>query len=282
MKTPLFVGIDPAPSGKKKRGSAIVILKADEDLKIIESESHDELRKKLKGWKNEESVLLAWDAPLTGAADPESDSAGARTNEAETDFTIREIERVFSKKGWKPTRGNGISVQGYAACQHWALSRNLLGLPRVGPYDKKPEELPFNLLVKKPDHWRGQNVVEVHPALAMWLWLRDENPQLDFRYKTKTDKDFTADKQQIVHAELLKRLIETWKAMGVPSNMLPSDSNRRKFEESHDLLDALVGAILAYLWVTRVDDVKLLGDQRKGTFLLPTRTGLPSLDQASS
>jgi predicted RNase H-like nuclease len=275
MKTPLFVGIDPAPSGKKKRGSAIVILKADEDLKIIESESHDELRKKLKGWKNEESILLAWDAPLTGAADPDSAEAGARNAALQTDFTTREIERVFHKDGWKPPKG--ISVQGYAGCQHWALSRNLLGLPRVGPYDKKSEDLPFNMLVQKPDDWRGQNVVEVHPALAMWLWLRSEKPELEFQYKTGK-----AEERKRIQPKLLERLLATWAGMGVPPNMLPSGSNRLKFEESPDLLDALVGAMLAYLWVTRVDDVKLLGDQRKGTFLLPTRTGLPSLDQASS
>jgi hypothetical protein len=278
MKTPLCIGIDPAPSGKQTRGSAIVTLKAGEYLKIIECEPHDGLRKRLKDWKNEDSVLLAWDAPLTGPADPDSNEAGAPNSELQTDFTTRAIERVYRNDDRELDAG--ISVQGYAGCQHWALSRNLLGLPRVGPYDKKPEDLPFNLLIQKPDNWEGQNVVEVHPALAMWLWLRDEQPHIDFRYKTS--KGRTAGQRRSIRTKLLEKLLDIWAGMEVPPNMLPSDSDRHKFENSPDLLDALVGAMLAYIWVTRVDDVKLLGDQRKGTFLLPTRTGLPSLDQASS
>jgi hypothetical protein len=277
MEPPLCVGIDPAPSGSAGRGNAMVILEVGKCLEFRPSVPHDVLRQQLADWKKSESVLLAWDAPLTGPADPDSAEAGARNSELQTDFTTREIERVFGKDVWKPP--HGISVQGYAGCQHWALSRNLLGLPRVGPYDKKPEDLPFNLLVQKPDDWNGKNVVEVHPALAMWLWLRDEKPQLDdFRYKT--GKGCTADQRRSVHTELLKRLLEIWAGMGVPANMLPSDIDRHEFEKSPDLLDALVGAMLAYLWVTRVDDVKLEGDKRKGTFLLPTRTGLPSLAQA--
>jgi predicted RNase H-like nuclease len=278
IMVPLCVGIDPAPSGKAKRGNAVVILDAEKKLDFEESMSHSDLRDELKKWKKKESVLLAWDAPLTGPADPDSLQAGARNSELQTDFTTREIERVFSKDDW--ALPNGISVQGYAGCQHWALTRNLLGLPRVGTYDKKPEDLPFNLLVKKPAHWRGQNVVEVHPALAMWLWLRDENPQLDFRYKTS--KGRTACQRISIRTNLLEKLLDIWAGMGVPPNMLPSNSDRHKFENSPDLLDALVAAILAYLWVTPLDGVELLGDQRKGTFLLPTKTGLPSLGQASS
>jgi predicted RNase H-like nuclease len=275
IMVPLCVGIDPAPSGKARRGNAVVILESGENLKFEASVTHDELRRRLEDWKKRESVLLAWDAPLTGPSDPDSPQAGARNSELQTDFTTREIERVYGNGDWKPAEG--ISVQGYAGCQHWALSRNLLGLPRVGPYDIKPAELPFNLLVQKPDDWRGQNVVEVHPALAMWLWLRGEKPELEFQYKTGKTKE-----RRRIQPKLLERLLETWADMGVPPQMLPSDCDRQKFAKSPDLLDALVAAILAYLWVTPLDGVELLGDQRKGTFLLPTKTGLPSLGQASS
>jgi len=278
MVTPLCIGIDPAPSGKAGRGNAVVILEAGRKLVFRPSVPHDVIRQQLADWKKSDSVLLAWDAPLTGPADPDSAEAGARNKELNTDFTTRVIEQVYGNGDWKPDEG--ISVQGYAGCQHWALTRNLLGLPRVGPYDKKAEDLPFNLLVEKPDDWNGQNVVEVHPALAMWLWLRKDNPPLNFRYKTA--KGCTATERRGIRTKLLERLLETWEGLGVLPNMLPSDSDRHEFEKSPDLLDALVGAILAYLWVTRVDDVTLEGDRRKGTFLLPTRTGLPVLIQAKS
>jgi hypothetical protein len=275
MITPLCVGIDPAPSGKAGRGNALVILEVGKNLEFRSSVPHDVLRQQLMDWKKSESVLLAWDAPLTGPADPDSTKAGARNPELQTDFTTREIERIYRNGDWKPAEG--ISVQGYAGCQHWALSRNLLGLPRVGPYDKKPNELPFNLLVQKPDDWRGQNVVEVHPALAMWLWLRGEKPELEFQYKTGK-----AEERKRIQPKLLERLLATWAGMGVPPNMLPSDCDRQEFANSPDLLDALVGAMLAYLWATGDNVVKLEGDRRKGTFLLPTRTGLLSLKQAKS
>jgi hypothetical protein len=275
MVTPVCVGIDPAPSGKAGRGNAVVILEVGKKLVFKPAVPHDILRQQLTDWKKSESILLAWDAPLTGPADPDSPQAGARNSELQTDFTTREIERVFGNGDWKPAEG--ISVQGYAGCQHWALSRNLLGLPRVGPYDKKPDELPFNLLVQKPDDWRGQNVVEVHPALAMWLWLRGEKPELEFQYKTGKTKE-----RRGIQPKLLERLMETWADIGVPSHILPSDSDRQEFAKSPDLLDALIGGMLAYLWATGDNVVKLEGDRRKGTFLLPTRTGLPSLIQAIS
>ena len=114
-------------------------------------------------------TLVCWDAPLTGPADP------ASAGKSPFDFTKRVIERFFSRQetGFKTPRG--ISVLGYGACPHWTISRSILGLPRVGPFDEPESRLPFRLLTEL--HQKGDSrpsVVEIHPALAAWLWCRSE------------------------------------------------------------------------------------------------------------
>lgn len=277
METILCVGIDPAPSGKANRGNAVVILGgAKEPLEFWQSRPHNSLRSDLQEWAALNRVVVAWDAPLTGPADPDSSSAGAPHRETRADFTKRRIEQVFSSGDWKPP--SGVSVQAYAQCQHWTISRNLLGLPRVGKYDNK--ELPFRLLTSKPENWEKPSVVEVHPALAMWLWLRKEKlPPETFRYKGKAVEGCNREQQERNRRTLLDALLKVWQDLGVPKQLLPLDK-KEEFVQLSDLLDALVGAMLAYFWTKGSEEVRLLGDQRSGTFLLPTRTGLPELAKA--
>ncbi|MYH47653.1 MAG: hypothetical protein F4127_13505 [Gammaproteobacteria bacterium] len=139
-----------------------------------------ELREYLDGLAGaKEAVLVCWDAPLTGPFDP--DDAGSHR----FDFTKRPIERFFSldETGFKTPKG--ISVQGYAGCQHWTISRSLLGLPRVGPYDKPENNLPFRLVAASGEQMRSRkSVVEIHPGLAAWLWCREKrNTNAGWEYK---------------------------------------------------------------------------------------------------
>ena len=152
-------GIDPAP-----RRGLTVFDGADHDIKLEESAAF------VADLASDDDLLVCWDAPLTGP--PSSVVGGAAAKGA--DLTQRPIESFFSRAGTGFKTPPGISVQGYAGCAHWTITRNLLGLPRVGRFDAPDESLPFHLLT---DHDQrsvaGRCVVEVHPALALWLWCRE-------------------------------------------------------------------------------------------------------------
>jgi hypothetical protein len=149
------VGLDPAPSAWTYGFSGEPFRKRP-----------CELRSYLMSLQTENtSILLCWDAPLTGPVDPDSSEWSAGDN------SQRLIERFFSRQEWGFKAPKGISILGYAGCPHWSITRNLLGLPRVGRWDKSWDELPFELTSDdsapiQPGHY----VVEVHPALALWLW----------------------------------------------------------------------------------------------------------------
>ena len=116
-----------------------------------------------------QSVLVCWDAPLTGpptAAVYGGEGSGSA-------FSQRPIESFFSKAGTGFKTPSGIAVRGCCGCPHWALSRALLGLPRVRPFDAAQEMLPLTLVITDAPPTTGFHVVEVHPAVAIWLWCRE-------------------------------------------------------------------------------------------------------------
>ena len=160
MREQRVIAIDPAP------GKLTTVF----DGAAYEGLSASELRDRIDQISSLGSeTLLCWDAPLTGPADPAS--AGMNP----FDFTKRAIERFFTRQetGFKAPKG--ITVLGYGACPHWTISRSILGLPRVGPFDQPESKLPFHLLTgldKKGDS--RPSIVEIHPALAAWLWCRSE------------------------------------------------------------------------------------------------------------
>ena len=121
-------------------------------------------------------VLLCWDAPLTGPRSVEEAGSG------DGDFSQRRLDSFFARKetGFKTPKG--ISVLPYAGCPHWTISRSVLGLPRVGPWDADFDRLPFHLLPGNAREASGVAVsqltrscaVEIHPAVAAWLWCKKE------------------------------------------------------------------------------------------------------------
>lgn len=216
----------------------------------------DELRLFLESLPT--STLVTWDAPLTGPSSTEGSLL-------RMDLTERVIESFF-KAELKKSKIKGISVLGYAGCSHWTISRRLLGLPRIGPWDSAGG-LPFELVVSDQDRNRsGRMVVEVHPTLAIWLWCRHSDvPSEILRYKERnkeineaTRKERVKSLWSILYPILSKNLLDH--NYRFPSKLVP---------KKDDEIDAVVAWVLGKLWIEGSKSVALLGSRAHGTFLLP-------------
>lgn len=239
-------GVDPAP------GKGLQVFDGEDRKYPVER-----ARGFLETIREIGEVLVTWDAPLSGPPACVLDGAG----EIGPAFTQRPIESFFGRKATGFKAPVGISVLGYSGCQHWTISRSLVGLPRVGPFDAAAESLPFRLV--SDDAQRpicGCHIVEVHPAVALWLWCdgKRAGDTASWRYKTEDD----------VRRELWKILPEQTAAGNVlgfcDPQALPSD----------DQLDARVAYALGRLWLDESDSVVLLGDLDSGTFLVPRVDGI--------
>lgn len=238
-----IVGIDPAPV---------------KGLQVFDGADHQvplpRARSFLQGLAKQENLLVCWDAPLTGP--PEGVLLGREATGSA--FSQRPIESFFSRAATGFKTPPGISVRGYSGCPHWAVSRSLLGLPRTGPFDAV--DIPFRLAAdqaRRPES--GKHVVEVHPAVALWLWCRSlRAPTGSWDYKKSPE----------VLQELWGLLME------IPeiSDVLSSIQHRPPV--SDDELDARVAYALGCLWLDNSASVILLGDSGRGTFLLPNSQSL--------
>ena len=246
------IGIDPAPvkglqtfNGSKDSPYALA-----------------EMRVFLKQLSQNEPVLVCWDSPLTG---PTNDVVKGGLPSVHA-FYRRPIEHFFNgKKSSDWNAPTGIAVKPYAECPHWALSRSLLGLPRVSSHDKKAG-LPFRLVVKDTPPESGRCVVEVHPALAIWLWCRDKhNGSWVYKGGNNKQEKMEAIKVRqrlwkiIFEKEELQELIEEQQLLALKSD---------------DELDARVAYFLGRLWLKKNKSVILLGKAELGTFLLPNVLGM--------
>lgn len=236
------ISIDPAP-GKK---STIF------DGQKFLSKSGPELRLYLAetGARNPET-LLCWDAPLTGPANP----ASAETRDG--DFTQRLIEKFFMRSQYCFVPPRGISVRPYSGCQHWTITRSLLGLPRTGPYDLPFHQLPFHLQPAPSSEQSDRpSVVEIHPAVAAWLWCRRERRK-GTAWEYKKDSGVREELWNII----LQKTRFSWDGLPTP----------RKDDE----FDAAVGYLLGSMYLqdrgsTEEDRrVDVLGNRCTGALLLP-------------
>lgn len=161
------IGIDVAP----REGGHVCDGKCVKHMKPAALENY--LREALP-----KNVLIAWDAPLTGPHDPDKPCTNVQ------DLTTRKIESFFKTDEFEFKAPPGISILGYCSCPHWTISRALLGLPRVGQYDAPLGGLPFELVTNDQDRRRtGRRIVEVHPAVALWLWCKADGYEGPWRYK---------------------------------------------------------------------------------------------------
>ena len=239
------IGIDPAP----KRG-----------LQVFDGEDHgiplQDAQAYLEMLAGAVDILVTWDAPLLG---PRTCVVAGESPEG-SDLTQRPIESFFSRAATGFATPPGISVQGYAGCQHWTISRCLLGLPRVGPFDMPAEALPFRLIAR--DDCRpvvGRNIVEVHPAVATWLWCRKLRPKGSSWYYKSEDETRLELWQLLMARTPLGEVVTTWHYHSLPTD---------------DELDARVAYGLGRLWLAGSDEVVLLGDEDCGAFLVPKVDGV--------
>lgn len=240
------IAIDPAP------GKESTVFEGTEYLQL----SAQELREYVDQLADaKESVLVCWDAPLTGPFDPAS--AGSYR----FDFTKRPIERFFSlnETGFKTPKG--ISVLGYGACPHWTISRALLGLPRVGPYDEPEKKLPLKLVADSGEKLHSRkSIVEIHPGLAAWLWCRNKRgDDANWEYKGNKGREIRDEMWEIV----LER------------SGFEDDLRQPKTD---DEFDAAIGYILGKFYTqdgkTALRRSLILGGREHGAFLLPKISGL--------
>ena len=237
-----IIGIDPAPS---------------KGLHIFDGEDRHvplrDARSYLDSLQSLTALLICWDSPLTGPSTDVVEGAEAHGQ----NFTQRGIESFFRRASTGYKTPKGISVLGYAGCPHWAMSRSLLGLPRVGPYDVSEHELPFKLATRAAPT-EGRHVVEVHPAVAIWAWLEESLPGQDWTYK----------KDHELAGRLWTALLDgPWRDVPAFDGLGPPADD--------DALDARTAYALGYLWTTRPEgQVENLGDGERGAFLLPVNDGM--------
>lgn len=218
------IGIDPAPSKKSTICDGQHFLqKSPEDLKCYLQELQSNANDK---------ILICWDAPLS-------------FGDNKSNFYTRKIESFFNNPSRLP---KGISVQGFAGCPHWAISQHLLGYPKIGDFDHGAKP-PFGLVFEREAITKS--VTEVHPGLAIWVWLKDVR---------ELNENWLYKKNSTTRTNIESAL----------GKLFPKDKQVIDQIENDDHLDAYVAWKLGRVWI---DDegktVRILGNTRLGSFLLP-------------
>lgn len=233
------VGIDPAP------GKHSTIFDG-ERFWTLDPVS---LGKKLEQYRKEKT-LICWDAPLTGKGQDIGNGS----------LSDRPIEKFLRGR----IKAEGVSILPYSGCPHWTISRSLLGLPKVGNYDR--DDIPFKLLASTLCD--VPMVAEVHPAVAVFLWLGD-------KFQKYKSSDFKKGKSRSIVKKLWNELISLRGFLEI-RNLGTIKINVEP--QNDDELDALIGYILGIKFVNG-DNVYLLGDgddedvAKSGAILIPS-TGL--------
>ena len=205
-------------------------------------------------------ALLCWDAPLTG---PSFDQDGKLKGHKRM-FSQRKIDSYFMSPKNGCNTPNGISTRPYSGCSHWTITRACTGYPRVGPYDAPEENLPFRLITKNTPPEEGLSIVEVHPALALWIMAKSDSDlkvEESLRYKgNKGSKE--------MREKLFDSLINFAASSDKARPVISAIEEKGKVPDD-GVLDALTAFVLGAMWTEKTEKVKLLGDYTTGTFLLP-------------
>ena len=254
------VGIDPGP----KKG--LHCFDGAGETPKPEHKPLSESRAYLQSLKQTESVLVCWDAPLTGPPGTALGDQGPKGS----DLSQRPIEAFFSRNENCFKVPKGISVMPYSGCPHWTISRALLGLPRMGPYDQA-DGLPFQLCTTNDPPSSGHLIVEVHPAVALWLWTKEEYEfQNDSSWQYKKEPETLLKLAKCLIARLPEGSLREMLQAIIYSNPESADENGKAIGGStDDDLDCFIAYALGTIWLQDNSRVILLGDSDSGSFLVP-------------
>ena len=300
----VVIGIDPAP-GKDTVVCADVFADTDHGKSPCFAKwPANKVKENLENWcksakEKQKKLLITWDAPLTGPSNQ------GNVKEWNRNFTQRMIERLFTNAQYfnsSTTNVKGISVLGYSGCSHWTLSQHTLGLPVISEYHTPIDNLPYTLVkndatnVLLPcDHFLKNYadkplVAEVHPALAMWVFLNGhkEAPKNLFQNDRCTEPCNNCDKcndgtlwyykgkqpKTKEHPTCIPRRLEALKKCFCEKmKSLPENFHEAILDADH--LDAYIAWLLGKLWVNsalddpKEDGVQLVGTLATGAMLLP-------------
>ncbi len=210
-----ILGIDPAP------GKESVVY----DGKKFLSFDYKELKRYL--FAHKEPLLICWDAPL-----------GVDVEES---LTMKRVEKEL--RALKPPKG--INVLPFATCPHWTISQYLFGLPNICGCEPKAK-----LITSFCASLEKLNIIEVHPALSMWLWLRDKD--LNWHYKGNRVKKSEVKKRIV---EIVKALSQKFREIAFPKI------------ENDDQLDAFVAWLLGYFFIHEPTHVEFTGSTKEALLI---------------
>jgi hypothetical protein len=265
MSQTRILGIDPAPSKPNTvfDGERFRFLDAFELKAFLKKES-----------ASDDKVLVCWDAPLMELSDERlKDSA----HKGGTPFHSRDIDDTLNER-FPTNEKSEVSVRPYAGCPHWAVTKYCLGLPRSGDFDKS--YTPFPLMTDDEDRNKlGKGVVEVHPALGLYYWIKGkEDPEEDLfsKYRDNRKKKFTEEMRGVVDSVLSSESQTAYKRM---SGETISNEN----VDAGDLVDAAVAYELGKNWVNENGNerIRLYGGKQEGALLLPPEKEIEELLKGS-
>ncbi|WP_026232045.1 hypothetical protein [Neolewinella persica] len=283
------IGIDPAASSK---GSYLC------DGKKIWKASSSELAMLLKQWHDSaDRYLLCWDSPLTVPSTTVKDHNDLvpgcfSTRKIEASYLMERGEGAKKKDGTrsppliagtKDEKGrqilpSGIFVGHYTGVPHWAISQYMLGYPNVGG-KMGVSRNDYKLISEQPHNNQllQDSVVEVHPALSAYLWVKDSEDGKkvkSWRYKTnkKVQDDQIRNLTPSGFYSLLRKELKEKTNIQLPLCLSEWRKDKKSIQDrkiTDDEFDAFVAWLLGRIWLDS-NNVELAGNAATGSWLIPT------------
>lgn len=201
-----------------------------------------------------EPAFIGWDAPL-----------GAALNEEYFDLYSREIERFFNNQRKALGIPKGISTLGYAGCPHWTITQYVLALPILDPTHQRSSCF-FHIQQSDELDKHRFLVAETHPALSIWLLLKDRLRE-DALFKESWQ--YKGNISKTLKQARLERIVDALFEMQIPQKSSLTPKLKDQIKQSDDHLDAFVCYLISALFVAKEKAVALYGDAKRGSFLLP-------------
>jgi len=206
-----------------------------------------------------QDIFIAWDAPLSGAIE--------KTN---LNLYERKIEKYFNRNNKKVRNfliPKGISTLGYAGCSHWTISQYIFGYPNLN--EDISINHSFKLVQNQSDinYENGFQLTEIHPALSMWIVLKDSlstHPLFidTWQYKGANAKDKLNPKRREI-------IIDTLISIDFVKKEIDLEPFKDELMLSDDKLDTFFCWLLGKKLINKQNDILIYGDKSNGSFLLP-------------